>query len=295
MPTQHEHEIVQAMERDRAVQERRGVNAAAQLGFQLQAAVIRAYRLGHDPAAPLEALFKRSGQLIRDSMVASHLAGLKRTTIFYAKQPKPALQLTTTTYGESIKALKRRLGLTAAQVTALTEVYGPQALKVLTGVKATVERALQKELIKIQMKGLHVRDGVKQLGKAFKRLGITPSSSFALENVFRTQTQLAYSAGRWQADQDPAVQAVLWGYKYVTVGDARVRPTHVALDGVTLPKDHERWNEIFPPNGFSCRCAAIPVFEERKVVEPKASAKVAGQQVVPGADAGFGFNPGKVF
>jgi len=42
--------------------------------------------------------------------------------------------------------------------------------------------------------------------------------------------------------------------KYLTVGDARVRPTHRALDEIIRPVNDSFWNNYFPPNGWRCRC-----------------------------------------
>lgn len=42
--------------------------------------------------------------------------------------------------------------------------------------------------------------------------------------------------------------------RYTTVGDARVRDTHRALEGVTLAANHPFWDTAYPPNGFKCRC-----------------------------------------
>ena len=40
--------------------------------------------------------------------------------------------------------------------------------------------------------------------------------------------------------------------KYQTVGDARVRPTHQALDNIIRPVTDPFWNNYFPPNGWRC-------------------------------------------
>lgn len=48
-------------------------------------------------------------------------------------------------------------------------------------------------------------------------------------------------------------------WKYQTVGDAHVRDTHRALNGLILPKSHEFWKTHFPPWGFGCRCILVPV------------------------------------
>jgi SPP1 gp7 family putative phage head morphogenesis protein len=46
-----------------------------------------------------------------------------------------------------------------------------------------------------------------------------------------------------------------WEYK--TVGDNKVRPEHRKLDGVILPANDPRWNKIWPPNGWKCRCYIV--------------------------------------
>lgn len=46
--------------------------------------------------------------------------------------------------------------------------------------------------------------------------------------------------------------------EYITVGDGRVRPAHAALHGKRWPLDHPAWAEIWPPNGWNCRCTVLP-------------------------------------
>lgn len=45
--------------------------------------------------------------------------------------------------------------------------------------------------------------------------------------------------------------------EYQTAGDARVRPTHAALDGITRKVDDAFWDLYYPPNGWRCRCTTI--------------------------------------
>jgi SPP1 gp7 family putative phage head morphogenesis protein len=47
-----------------------------------------------------------------------------------------------------------------------------------------------------------------------------------------------------------------WEYK--TIGDDRVREEHTKLNGLILPLEDERWNSIYPPNGWKCRCYVVP-------------------------------------
>lgn len=46
-----------------------------------------------------------------------------------------------------------------------------------------------------------------------------------------------------------------WEYK--TVHDGKVREEHRKLHGVILPESDPRWNKIYPPNGWRCRCWVV--------------------------------------
>jgi len=228
-------------------------------------------------------------------MLAAHYRGILRAGVSRPELRQP-LSLASAAYEGALKTLKKRFDLSPEAEARIQEAYAAEAVTVVKTAETAVEKRVQQALIVAQARGMHVRDGVKELRKAFKASGLTPQNSFTLEAIFRTQTQMAYSAGRWHANNHPAVQEILWGYEYVTVGDDRVRPEHVGLDGVTLPKEDPQWNVIFPPNGWACRCQAIEIFDEgEEIVRPPAMVEVDGKDVVPGADKGFAFNPGRLF
>jgi SPP1 gp7 family putative phage head morphogenesis protein len=46
--------------------------------------------------------------------------------------------------------------------------------------------------------------------------------------------------------------------EYSTAGDANVRDSHAALEGLTLPITSPQWQRIYPPNDWNCRCTVIP-------------------------------------
>lgn len=48
-------------------------------------------------------------------------------------------------------------------------------------------------------------------------------------------------------------------WKYKTVGDSKVRDEHRKLNGLILHHTDPRWNKIFPPNGWKCRCYVVGV------------------------------------
>ena len=254
-----ERRLANTMARETARFERKSIEAGTKLGFRLMQSVILAYRRG-DPAI-LEVVPKRFDRMVpelRDLMVVSFLTGLQ--------VPLPSLALSVHT--KAISFLRRRLDISVALLRELSRKFELQAVQVLTKASDLTEAKLQETFLEITRKGEHVREGVKALHKTFKDVGITPVSSFQLEAIFRTQTQIAYSVGRWQTLQDPDIQEILWGYKYVTVGDDRVRDNHVGLEGTTLPKEDTFWDVHWTPNGWACRCRIIPIYESRDSVRP---------------------------
>lgn len=238
---------------------------------------IRHLRNNQDPLPViLEGLDKLIDILIL-LMESAHSAGIFRSN----KSAPLKLSFKSTT-----KFLKKRAELSEEQAFKLTQQYSAEAIRIIPKLKGAIDKALRVQIDSIVSQGLTTRDGIIALRKSYKAIGLLPKSNHAIETIFRTQTQIAYSAGRWDAEQAPEIQEILWGYKYVTVGDDRVRDDHAAFDGVTLPKDDPFWDTAYPPNGFNCRCQVISVFEKRKIKRQKEGAAVA---------EGFDFNPGKLF
>lgn len=216
--------------------------------------------------------------ILTEAMVAGHLMGVLRM-----RSAAPIVF----SYKEALKFLRKKAKLSKAEITKLSEAYATEALHIVKKTTIAVRASLEQKVIQITTQNLHVREGVKALRSVFSTLGIMPRSDFLLETIFRTQTQIAYSAGQWVEGQETEE---LWGYKYFTVGDDRVRPEHAGFDEVTLPKNDEFWAVNFPPGGWNCRCQAIPIFEKRRKRNPR---KIRG--VEPVTDKGFQFNPGKLY
>ncbi len=234
--------------------------------------------------------------MLRDAMVRVHLLGALRAQRLARRAGIELARDTTPAFRKSIEAMAVRMNLRPDELAALEVQYEAAGLRVLSEVNTSVERALQARMVLIQAEGLHVAKGIIHLRGVVQAWGAGSSvTGAAIETAFRTQAQLAYSAGRWSVDQSAAVQEILWGYKYVTVGDARVRPAHRALEGFKARKDDPIWKTHWPPNGYNCRCQTIPIFEETTERLPPPLATIDGQQVVPGPDKGFFYNSGLVF
>ncbi len=283
--------LARLQDQDRARLSRIGIDQARLVGFRAQQAALKAFRNGRDPTLAMTIELRKAIDLLTTGMAAAHLAGRQRSAMLVPR----GLKLRLGSYDTALRFMLRRQGVTPAQLADLEHTYNAEAVRIITAAENKIEALLRVTLSKTTAEGLHIREGKKRLLRAFEVAGLKPDNSFTMEAIFRTQTNLAYGAGRWQADQDPAIQEILWGYKYVTVGDDRVRPEHVGFEGVTLPKDDPFWTTHWPPNGWACRCAVISIFEPEPEQPVPETVNVDGKRVRPEIDDGFAFNPGRVF
>lgn len=101
----------------------------------------------------------------------------------------------------------------------------------------------------------------------------------------------ATMAARWE---EYAEDGDRYNLQYRTAGDGKVRPEHVALNGVTLPLSDPFWDSYYPPNGWNCRCSAIRVRKSKYPVTPHDEAIARGEEALRGDKKGmFRTNAGK--
>lgn len=219
------------------------------------------------------------------TMVAGHLAGMRRSVLI--NKDNKSLQLSHV--DRIIDFLKKR---SPVDLQGLQDKYNTLALNVLNSVSDDISEDIRQTTLDLIDSGVHVKEAKDVLAKKFEEYELKPGSKSQLETIFRTQTQITFAAGKyWIERNDPDIDDILWGYKYVTVGDDRVRITHRILEGVTLPKDNDFWLTFYPPNGYNCRCQAIPLYTESHIVYPPT--EIEGIKVRP--DKGFSWSAGRVF
>lgn len=91
---------------------------------------------------------------------------------------------------------------------------------------------------------------------------------------YDTANLTAESAANYQRLIKKANRFPYW--QYVTAGDDRVREEHRKLNGVILEVKDPRWDKIYPPNGWKCRCRVKPLLRN----EANESIVQASQQTV---------------
>ncbi len=278
------------------------MRAAVRVSGRIRARYIEELQSGNKFHAR-QYLIQQYKPILVNTYIASHLAGFRRTALMLQQTPglkrkfeqlvnEVNVQNVTLALSELSDVVSLLQKKTFLDLNALQAKYDTQALRVLNTVSQDIEEKLAEEFKSLIVEGASVRTAVKRLGAKFDELGLSPQKPYQLETIFRTQLQMSYSAGRYQAELNPDIAEILWGYKYSTVGDDRVRDEHAILEGVTLPKDDPFWQRFYPPNGWNCRCQAIPLFDERKAVQPPLY-DTNGTPIAP--DKGFDFNPGVVF
>lgn len=100
----------------------------------------------------------------------------------------------------------------------------------------------------------------EQFKKDVADSGIKLSEPY-LDLVFRQNVQTAYSHGRWQQQQRNKDKKPY--LMYSAIDDVRVRPTHLALNGVIRHIDDEFWLKYYPSWAFRCRCTTIALSEKQ--------------------------------
>lgn len=142
-----------------------------------------------------------------------------------------------------------------------------------------------------------------------KREVVTSFDPARLKLIYDTNTRMAYAAGQWERiERNRKTHPFL---RYITKRDERVRASHRAWNGVTLPVDDPFWLTHLPPNGWRCRCRVVAVsqreYDQGTTPTGEPMIKVAPEvpmrewldkrtgeiKLVPiGIDPGFGYNVG---
>lgn len=202
----------------------------------------------------------------------------------------------------AIEFWKQRAKLTDAEAKALGAEAKHRAFYVTGLAKQDLVQLVSDGIEEALKNGETLADFKQRIGAAIEAQGW---HDHRVENIFRTNMQTAYSAGRYKKMQ--AVKASRPYWQYIAVMDKRVRPSHAILHEKVYPADHEFWAANYPPNGFRCRCG-VRTLSERQVKNMGLTVEKAMPQPdvwtdpktgyeytvnFPGADKGFKNNPGK--
>jgi len=149
----------------------------------------------------------------------------------------------------AIRYLEGKVPMDWRKVQGLQDGYLRSEAFWIAGVdqQAVLEDVLQ-GLTDAVANGTTLADFRKDFGEMLAENGVGKGLT---QTLFRTNTHAAFQESQVASYKaNPLVEMLT----YVTAGDDAVRPEHADWEGITLPKDHEFWDDHTPPCGWNCRC-----------------------------------------
>jgi SPP1 gp7 family putative phage head morphogenesis protein len=189
------------------------------------------------------------------------------------------------TFDEAIEFFRQKLGMSAKDYYALEEALRAQAftvsgvadLDLIQQVFSSLDKAIEKG------KGFAVfqREVKESLEAAWGRSDKV--TGWRIENIYRTNVQSAYAAGRFQQQTDPDVLELRPYFLYDAVIDDGTSSICRGFNGTLLPADDPFWKTSYPPNHFSCRSAV-------RTLKPKQAERLGGVTKRPTTSPQDGFD-----
>lgn len=206
-----------------------------------------------------------------------------------AKREDPFLVLP---FEQALEYFRAKNLITEAEFDSLRDRYREGGFIARRLASQRLQEVARSSIERLLSQDLTIEEVIREIRSAERdelALGISPASPAYLETVIRTNVASAYGHGRYEALQDPNVQALRPYVRFVTAADDAVRPTHLALHGKVFRAGSDGASYYAPPIGFRCRCSMVSLSERQFT----ARAYVLTEGRVPGIepDSGWGGAP----
>lgn len=174
-----------------------------------------------------------------------------------AMRPLEAQEFSKLKFEEAIKFLESKDIITYDNFIKLSDVAKRKAFTVGKDLSEYTTQQVKGYIDKALTEGWSRQKVLANINEHFNSSGLTRLKKHHLETVYDNEVLGSYAHGRYTQLTDPVIKQARPFWKYHTIGDHRVRPTHKAMNGQIYPVDSDVWNTWFPPNGHRCRCSII--------------------------------------
>jgi SPP1 gp7 family putative phage head morphogenesis protein len=155
-------------------------------------------------------------------------------------------------FDEAVAYLKAKKSITREEFDQLEREARGAAFTV-TGInKLDILQHVLDSLVRATQEGGTLKEFAAGFDDVLATAGIDSLDPWRVETIFRTNVASAYGRGRWEQLTDRDVADEVWGWRYRTAGDDRVRPEHAALEGSVFKLGEG--DVYFPPWSYQCRC-----------------------------------------
>lgn len=166
-----------------------------------------------------------------------------------------------TAYDGAIRFWRARTPITDHEYKKLETAARARAFHVAGATTMDLVRQVWEALDTAVAKGQDFDEFKRQVGEQLEE-SWGGEDAARLATVYRTNLQTAYGAGRYAAQQDPAVRAVRPFLQFVATEDDRTTPECEAKDGTVLPADDPWWSRNQTPCHMNCRSDIISLDPE---------------------------------
>jgi SPP1 gp7 family putative phage head morphogenesis protein len=187
---------------------------------------------------------------------------------------------------EAIRLFQSKVPLLRSAFDELTDAYKSRAFTIAYQDSIYAVDLVRAWLEECLVSGANLATFGKGLVEAAEAGGIARVNPFHAANVFRTNIQTAYNAGRWEMYHVDGLAEEFPLFEYHTVGDDRVRETHARMNGYVAPRNADVWRRWWPPCGYQCRCTVTAISK----TEAERGGITASRRRVPEPDPGFAGN-----
>lgn len=197
---------------------------------------------------------------------------------------KPLADYEPVTPEAAILWFENLVALTKAQLEMLPHQVRATAFIIGEIEERSVLERIREEIAEYMREGKSLQEWQREFPSLLDQMGVTGLKPHRVEEIFRTNVQRAYGAGRTEALLDPEVKAAFPMWQRVAVGDDRTRKTHQSMNGFTRSPDDPIWYKWNAPNDYNCRCDVIPLTArqiELRGIEETETVLYEGVQVDP--------------